>query len=218
MGVIYAITADGEEYRYVGLTTAPLKRREYEHRLHARIYQRTPIHHWLNKHPEAVFVVLEDGLEDTALDSAEVHWIAKLKTEGHSLLNLTGGGRNAYTLDEDVKKRMSETTSRTQKLSADRAKALYAGRDKWLAENKALLSERISGHRNPNYGKPWSEERREKTQRSRLKAAGWTEDDIRSIRNRAAEGETQTKIAAEYSVLPSTISKIVARKKWAWIE
>lgn len=42
----------------------------------------------------------------------------------------------------------------------------------------------------------------------------FTEDDIREIRRRCANGESQTKMAAEYGVGQDEISRIKNRKRW----
>ena len=41
--------------------------------------------------------------------------------------------------------------------------------------------------------------------------------DVRAIRIRLASGETQASIAADYGVVPATISMIANRKNWAWL-
>jgi hypothetical protein len=41
-----------------------------------------------------------------------------------------------------------------------------------------------------------------------------TEDDVRAIRARAADGESRTSIAVDYPVSQGTVSRIVRRVKW----
>lgn len=79
-------------------------------------------------------------------------------------------------------------------------------------------SERMRGEANPNYGKPWTEERRRKTQLGRLAAAGLTEHDIRTMRQMHASGMTNKEIAKLYGYSESGMSQITSRKKWAWVE
>ena len=45
-----------------------------------------------------------------------------------------------------------------------------------------------------------------------------TEDDVRTIRARAAAGETQRPLAREYGVDQATISNIVTRKSWKHVQ
>lgn len=45
-----------------------------------------------------------------------------------------------------------------------------------------------------------------------------TEDDVREIRERADQGETNVDIAADYPVHPDTISDIRQRKTWRGVE
>lgn len=85
-------------------------------------------------------------------------------------------------------------------------------------EYLAFARERMIGKNNPNYGKEWSEERRQKTLEGRLAASGLTKDDIRNMRKLHAEGKTNKQIAAIYGYSESGMSSITSRKKWAWIE
>lgn len=45
-----------------------------------------------------------------------------------------------------------------------------------------------------------------------------TEEQVRSARRRVRDGETQAVVAASLGVTPSTISSIVTRRWWAWVE
>ncbi|MCG7598892.1 hypothetical protein MHM84_03775 [Halomonas sp. McH1-25] len=44
------------------------------------------------------------------------------------------------------------------------------------------------------------------------------EDEVRDIRKRAANGESQSSIAKLYGVTSSAIHYIVSRKNWAWLD
>lgn len=82
-------------------------------------------------------------------------------------------------------------------------------------EFKAKMSSLKSGAGNPNYGRRLSEEERRAMS---LACSPFTEDDIRSIRNRRDSGEPQKSIAESYGVDPSTISKIANRKRFGWVD
>lgn len=45
-----------------------------------------------------------------------------------------------------------------------------------------------------------------------------TEDDVREIRERVSDGETQGDVAEDYPVSPTAVSKIVRREMWADVE
>lgn len=98
VGVIYGVSEMGStEFRYVGLTTKKIARRKSEHFKVAEAGRKTPFADWLRKLPdrEAAYfqsleLVMSDSLED--LGAAEVRWIARLRSQGHRLLNLNEGG------------------------------------------------------------------------------------------------------------------------------
>ncbi|WP_422073968.1 hypothetical protein [Tranquillimonas rosea] len=53
---------------------------------------------------------------------------------------------------------------------------------------------------------------------SRNKRALVTEGDVRAIRSRAATGEPQTAIAAEFGITNYAVWAIVHRRTWAWLD
>lgn len=71
-----------------------------------------------------------------------------------------------------------------------------AYRERWTSFRLplGLTSGQVRGERSPN--------------------ATFTDDKVRAIRRRAAAGETQRSLAAEFGVNPATISKIVRRERW----
>lgn len=82
-------------------------------------------------------------------------------------------------------------------------------------EFKARMSALKTGAGNPNYGRRLSEEDKRALS---LSMSPFSEEDIRSIRNRRDSGEPQKSIAESYEVDPSTISKIVNRKRFGWVD
>ena len=45
-----------------------------------------------------------------------------------------------------------------------------------------------------------------------------TEDDVRAIRLKVAQGASQASVAREYSLGPMQVSRIVRRLRWEWLE
>jgi hypothetical protein len=104
--VVYALVdpRHPEQYRYVG-QTRDLEYRVKVHRHHARVGRRsTRLYDWIRSVPEVAAVVLEHCETDEELNERERHWIAKLRAEGHDLLQVRAGGRYVVLTDEDKKK------------------------------------------------------------------------------------------------------------------
>ena len=96
IGVVYGVRLEtSPEYRYVGLTTASVRRRTQQHFKNAESGIKNPFYDWLRKAPEplvyvAVLQVVTTDLQD--LGQAEIDWIARLRESGDRLLNLSEGG------------------------------------------------------------------------------------------------------------------------------
>ncbi len=162
-GLIYGVRRIGErEFRYIGQTTGTGSRRRMQHFKSARRGKKTAFYDWLRKlaSPEDVyFQTLElvvGGAEQ--LDTRECEWIAKLRREGHRLLNHTEGGAGV---------RGYEWTEEQRRAAGDRAQGREGisrpGRDNPMwgrthsEEQKARWSSlrkgSNSGSANPNFGK-----------------------------------------------------------------
>lgn len=50
------------------------------------------------------------------------------------------------------------------------------------------------------------------------KQAKLNEDDVREIRKRHKEGETQKKLAKEYNISPATVWSVVTRYTWKHVD
>lgn len=102
--VIYGLRLSGStEYRYIGLTTATLKKRLSGHKSQAFTKKsRLAVHCWMRKHgPD---LILGEVMEYCPIDDlpylnyAEKYWIQSLKEFGHRLLNHTDGGEGVLGL------------------------------------------------------------------------------------------------------------------------
>lgn len=100
--VVYGLSLDGVDHRYVGFTgVTGVRQRLAGHRFDARHDRWTSRHlDWMREvGPENVQIVVleraEPGTAQEALAALEVQWIARLRAEGFDLLNLSGGGLGA---------------------------------------------------------------------------------------------------------------------------
>lgn len=95
--LIYALTYPGtDRVRYVGKTVRSPRKRHSEHIAAAMRNPRLPVHRWIRSLYErgswSCLWHLERVPESEDWAARERHWIAKLRAEGHDLLNLTDGG------------------------------------------------------------------------------------------------------------------------------
>jgi len=165
VGLVYGVRAiDSSEYRYVGLTTKTIARRKSEHFMVAERGRKTPFADWLRQRPdrEAAYfhsleLVMSEDLGD--LGAAEERWIAKLRNEGHRLLNLNDGGLGnhgyVWTAEQraaaaermrGVKRPGRPTGPDHPSWGTTRSDELRA---RWSLERKGMNS----GASNPNFGK-----------------------------------------------------------------
>jgi group I intron endonuclease len=156
-GVIYALSADGQTYRYVGLTVQPRVRLN-AHRHAARHGQQYPVYNWMRKHgPENVRmrVLCYASVDD--LPAAEQWWITELRSLGYDLLNLTDGGEGniGWTMPEDVRARLAAHV----KSEEHRRRISEAMRGRTQSpEHVAKVVEARRGKPGPNTGKTFSHE------------------------------------------------------------
>ena len=173
------------------------------------------------------FAVVEVVNDPGMLDDLEIKYIAEYKARGKSY-NLHIGGSGGYNLgkhlSEDTKKKIGEKNRINmtgRKASAETRAKMSASQQKryanWSDEDRAvfgkLVSEKASGY-------TWSDEAKRKfseRQKNSPNSAKFTPDDIRTIRDRFANGTPAKILAAEYHTSPSYISSIVHRRRWAHI-
>jgi hypothetical protein len=123
--VVYGLSLDGENYRYIGMTTGTLRQRWAGHVSAAkRSTRRTAVRCWITAHgADAIKVtVLERCSSTEELLAAEVRWISQFRAAGVPLLNHTDGGEGTVGWTPTV-------------------------------EQREAMRARFSGAGNPNYGK-----------------------------------------------------------------
>ena len=165
VGSVYGVRAmESNEYRYVGLTTKTILRRRSEHFKNAHRGIKTPFADWLRKQQsrEDVFfgsleLVMSEDLED--LGRAEQQWIARLRAEGHRLLNLTDGGLGprGYVWSDEQRRAVGDRTRGTIHPNPQRGPDNPMWGRSHSDEQRARWSEARrgtnTGAANPNYGK-----------------------------------------------------------------
>lgn len=177
---IYGIRhVDSDDYVYVGQTRRGVDVRFRQHIQTARRRDVSrPIYQWIRAQSEenVTFDVLEEARAELVgenwLDGREIHWIAKLRTDGHLLMNLDDGGSHDSQTRAAREKRLrkgedhynygkTHSEETRQKLSQSRrARAPFSD------ATRRKMSESMSGENNPNFGKTFSEETRQKMSES----------------------------------------------------
>ena len=162
IGVVYGVRLEtSPEFRYVGLTTASIRRRTRQHIRNAEMGVRNPFYDWLRKTPQGlVFVqslqVVTTTLED--LGEAEVAWIAKLRAQGDRLLNLSDGGLGPTGISWSEEQREAARVRATgrsipSRFGADNPMFGQTHSDEQKARWRESRKGTYAGADNPNFGK-----------------------------------------------------------------
>lgn len=213
VGVIYGVREmESPEFRYVGLTTHTIERRRREHFKNTAYGRKTPFADWLLKHTktdrEAVYfasleLVMSDSLDD--LGAAEQRWIAKLRAEGHRLLNLTEGGLGprGYVWSEEQRRAVGDRTRGTKHPNPMRGPDNPMWGRAHSDEQKARWSQARKGTNvgsdNPNFGKFGAEHPsfgHTMSLESREKLSEMRRGDKNPNFGKSASGETRAKMSA----------------------
>ena len=114
MVIIYALSDESGERRYVGKTKQYLKQRLYAHIRECQSDRKSHKISWIKsllKNDKRPIISVLDTVEEDNWQYWEKHWIDKLRNEGCNLTNLTEGGQggNGYTHTEESKQKMSES-------------------------------------------------------------------------------------------------------------
>ncbi|GAA4992586.1 NUMOD3 domain-containing DNA-binding protein [Pseudonocardia tropica] len=157
--VVYGLSLDGVNFRYVGMTTGSLQQRWWAHSYRARTAPRTAVQCWIAKHgPEQVMVtVLERCGSIEELHEAEVRWIETLRGQGADLLNLTEGGEGVLGLRHSPEVRALMSQQRTGRTSSEETRRKIS-----LSAKAQRAAELAAGQPSPSAGRPKSEEHKAK--------------------------------------------------------
>ncbi len=162
IGVIYGFRLmESAEFRYVGLTTASMRRRTQQHFKKAAMGVKNPFYDWLRKHNEReVFVQSFEVVTSfpSDLGAAEQRWIAKFRERGDRLLNISDGGLGPTGVAWSEAQREAARIRSTGRKVAPRFgtdNPMFG--ESHTSEQKARWSETRkganSGAANPNFGK-----------------------------------------------------------------
>ena len=156
-----------------------------------------------------------EGVSETEAFEMEVALISLLgrKDLGTGILrNQTDGGDgiSGYAHTEEARRKMCE---KKRNISDETRRKLIESNkgNRHSEESKIKMSVARRGERNPNYGKPCSEETRRKIGEANSKPRKVTEEQQLEIYQRWRNGETYKQLAVDYGLHSNTIPKIIAR-------
>jgi len=231
-----------KELRYVGKTNnLKVRYRDHINKLYERNYKSNWIKSLISKNNKPEMVVLETHEDESECFAAEIRLIEYFKSIGSNLTNLTSGGEgtSGSKHSQETKDKLSlmhigmkHTEETKEKLRAINTgkKATQETKDKMsnriiTLETRKLLSEKLSGINNPNYGKKPSEDTLKLISTNRKLAATeesikkivennpnrkLSSDQISEIRSMYSTGKfTQKELSIKYDVNQAHISKIV---------
>lgn len=196
-GVIYALSVDGRDFRYVGLTKRTIAVRWKQHKQTAARGGRWPISCWIRKHgAENISVTVLSYVRIDELCDAERWWIAELRGLGYQLLNLTEGGEGNFGWVPTAETRVNMSAGASASMTAERRAVLAAARvGKLLSEEtKEKISKAQRGH--PAYEK--SAEGRARisaTHKGKKHTAEHNAKISAALRGRVPTNETRAKIS-----------------------
>lgn len=225
--VIYGIyhVDTPEHIHYGGQTTVGLDKRRRGHLSAARTGSTLPSATWVRENGENVrFRVLAEAKDRNELNDLEIFWIAHLKELGQAELNLLPGGGNSpkdWVPTDDLRKRWSEQRRyggvASSKVSVDevleiRSLSFQGFPDKEIASLFEIGVQGV-GHilRGGSWGYlPWAEGTapRNNPARKQITPAEWLD-----ICTRISSGESVTRVAQDFNVSRSTISKYIRKEE-----
>lgn len=226
IGVVYGVRLEtSPEFRYVGLTTASIRRRTRQHIRNAEMGVRNPFYDWLRKAPEGlVYVqslqVVTTTLED--LSNAEVAWIAKMRAHGDRLLNLSDGGLGptgiAWSEEQREAARVRSTgRSVPPRFGADNPMFGQTHSDEQKARWRESRKGTYTGAENPNFGKFGSSHPsfgHSMSEEAKLILAEQRRGSLNPNFGKITSAETIAKLSAATKGIPQPRSKRNAHTRW----
>lgn len=83
-------------------------------------------------------------------------------------------------------------------------------------EYRAAARERVAGEKNPMYGRKYTD--KELAARSEMVSSKLSNESVADLKRKVRSGVPQKDVAMEYGVAPSTVSHIMARRRWSWVD
>jgi len=217
---VYTITQAGSGKVYVG-SSVDIRRRWQDHRRHLRRGSHPNGHlqaAWTKYGEDAFVFAVVEVAEPADLIEREQSWLDDLQPFGDRGFNLSP---SAYTLrgfrfTDEQRAKVARALTGKRKSPEHRAN-LWANR-----ELTPEARDRMAANGRAGRGRPKSPEHRERigaAQRgSANHAARLTEDDVRVIRARLAQGERGRHLAAEFGVAESVVSLIKSGRAWSHVD
>jgi group I intron endonuclease len=208
--------------RYVGLTSVSFAKRFAAHKRNASSGKQLPVYGWMRKHgiSNVRLTVLEEISDFSLLNKSEIFWIQALNTEvAFGGLNCSPGGGQFRTDIPHPNLGKSTPDAVRAKISAS---LIGKKRPSHSAETKSKMSISASGSRNPNFGKPYSSESKEKRADTNVNNLNVTERRhgklswgvVTIIREQHQAGHTVETLAGAYNVSTSTIKRVINNVTW----
>lgn len=112
MPCVYVLVRESsqDDIRYVGITKNedPLARFSL-HKTRLKSGSALPLYAWMRKYDDVMPIAVASGLSWQEACSMEIEMIARLKSEGHRLLNCTAGGEGFIDLSEESRAKLAST-------------------------------------------------------------------------------------------------------------
>lgn len=221
--VVYALSVDGVNHRYVGMTQIGAEARLRIHMKTGR-NPKLPSARWVKKHRDLGAKIRAIVLEECTPENVgvrEAAWIERLRAEGHTLLNVTEGGRGGLpgfihseearakmsarlkgrTFDEEWRVKLSAASSlqerrptseeTRQKLRAARAKRGPVPEEQKARQSAAMKGRKLSDEHRANLS-VGSKNRPPQSEETRRKRS-------ETMRGHGVSKETRLKIASAQS-------------------
>lgn len=217
------LKSDPDRIRYVGQTVMGARKRFWAHTNAARngSSQRRPqpVSLWIRKHgsEQVSYRVLEMAEDESHLQYLEMFWIAQMRELGQADLNIHPGGMGGSRPGTEI-----ERAKRSARLAESRKDPEWESRrleglrrTKASAENRKKTSEIMRGDRNHQYGRSYSAQERQEM--ARIVSTILTEDRVAELKALVRSGVSQKEAAIRYGVKPSTVSHIMAGRRWGWV-
>lgn len=226
IGVVYGVRLETSlEFRYVGLTTASIRRRSRQHLRNAELGVRNPFYDWLRKVPQDLVYFQSLQVVTTTLNDlgeAEIAWIAKLRTQGDRLLNLSDGGLGPTGItwsDEQREAARVRSTGRKvpSRFGADNPMFGRTHSDEQKARWREARKGTYAGAQNPNFGKFGPEHPsfgHSMSAEAKLILARRRRGSLNPNFGRTASVETIAKLSAATRGIPQPRSKRSAHTRW----
>jgi plasmid maintenance system antidote protein VapI len=187
------------EVRYIGKAVDPVRRLQQ----HLTPFQ---LSRYKSKKNSWIKSLLDAGVTPTlhvlelvdyqAANEAEIRWIAKALGMGARLTNGTAGGDGGAITDPDAKARVRAAHVGRKTSDATKKKMSISAKARITPEERERLRSISNGKPPVHHG--------EKNPRTKL-----SDEQVRSLRERAAAGEYQPDLAAEYGITRASVTQLV---------